>query len=122
MEPKCAGVKTRRRSGPLWRAGQARCHGAAEGRLANLRRVMTGLPALSTRRRKAPRLWPRAQIFILARWSAGMPVGPDVDDVEHGVHGLGGHEAALLLNDRVHDGVQPVLGEGLEVVLGLPDV
>src|SRR5215471_8025825 len=54
--------------------------------------------------------------------SAGIPVGPDVDDVEHGVHRFGRREAALLLNDRVHDGVQPVLGEGLEVVLGLPDV
>jgi len=51
MELKCAGVKTRRRSGPLWRAGQARYRGAAKGRPANLRRVVTGLPALSTRRR-----------------------------------------------------------------------
>jgi len=50
MELNCAGVKTRRRYGPLWRAGQARYRGA-EGRLANLRSVMTGLPALSTGRR-----------------------------------------------------------------------
>src|SRR6516165_5966666 len=109
---------------PARRGGRGRpgCRGAAAGRLANLHRVMTGLPALSTRRRTAPRLWPRARIFMWRGWSAGMPVGPGVDDVEHGVHGLGGHEAALLLNDRVHDGVQPVLGEGLEVVLGLPDV
>ena len=51
-----------------------------------------------------------------------MPVGPGVDDVEHRVGGLGRHEAEHLLQDRVHDGVQPVLGEGLVVVLGLPDV
>ncbi len=51
-----------------------------------------------------------------------MPVGPGVGDVEHGVGGLGRHEAEHLLQDRVHDGVEPVLGEGLVVIFGLPDV
>jgi len=47
-----------------------------------------------------------------------MPVGPGVDDVEHRVRRLGRDEAEHVLQDRVHDGVQPVLGEGLVVVLG----
>ena len=51
-----------------------------------------------------------------------MPVGPRVDDVEHDVFRLGRHEAEQLLQDRVDDGVQPTGGEGLVVVLGLPDV
>jgi hypothetical protein len=51
-----------------------------------------------------------------------MPVGPGVDDVEHRMVRLGRDEAEHPLQDRVHDGVQPVLGEGLEVVLGLPDI
>ena len=36
--------------------------------------------------------------------------------------GFGRHEAEHVLQDRVHDGVQPVLGEGLVFVLGPPDV
>jgi hypothetical protein len=58
----------------------------------------------------------------LAGRSVRMSAGPGVDDVEHGVSRLGRHEAEHLLQDRVHDRVQPVLGEGLVVVLGLPDV
>jgi hypothetical protein len=49
-----------------------------------------------------------------------VPVGPDVDDVEHGVAGLGRHEAEHVLQDRVDNRVQPALGEDLEVLLGLP--
>jgi hypothetical protein len=51
-----------------------------------------------------------------------MPVGPRVDDVERDVFRFGRHEAEHLPQDRVDDGVQPVLGEGLVVVLGLPDI
>src|SRR5215469_1710328 len=51
-----------------------------------------------------------------------MPVGPGVDDIEHGAGRFGRHEAEHVLQDRVHDGVQPVLGEGRVVVLRLPDV
>jgi hypothetical protein len=36
----------------------------------------------------------------------------------HRVRRLGRDEAEHVLQDRVHDGVQPVLGEGLVVVLG----
>ncbi len=38
------------------------------------------------------------------------------------MRGLGRHEAEHVLQDRVHDRVEPVLGEDLVVVLGLPHV
>src|SRR6266849_5566517 len=54
--------------------------------------------------------------------SVGMPAGPGVDDVEHGGGRLGRYEAEHFLQQRVDDRVQPLLGERLVVVLGLPDI
>ena len=54
--------------------------------------------------------------------SGRIPVGPRVDDVEHDMVRLRRHEAEHLLQDRVDDGVQPFGGEGVGVVLGLPDI
>ena len=51
-----------------------------------------------------------------------MPVGPGVNDVEHGGRRLGRYEAEHLPQDRVDHRVQPILGEGLVIVLGPPDV
>ena len=64
------------------------------------------------------RSWP----VLAAALSPGMPAGPGIDDVEHGPAGLWRRKAEHLLQDRVDGGVQPVLGEGLFVVLGLPDI
>jgi AcrR family transcriptional regulator len=61
-------------------------------------------------------------LLLDAGRSPWVPVGPGVDYVEHGVGRLGWHEAERVLQDRVHDRVQPILGEGFVVVLGPPDV
>ena len=46
--------------------------------------------------------------------------GPGVDEVEHGPRRPGGHEAEHVLEQRVDDGVDPVVLEGIPVILGLP--
>src|SRR6516164_8886253 len=89
--------------------GRPGCRGTAGGRLADLRRVMTGPWRFQPGGVKRPGLATCADLH-LAPWSAGMPVGPDVDEVEHGADRLGRHEAEHLLQNRVHDRVQPVLG------------
>ena len=50
----------------------------------------------------------------------GVLGGPGVDEVEHGSRGLGGHEAEHVLQQRVDDGMHPVVLEGIPVILGLP--
>ena len=48
-----------------------------------------------------------------------MPVGPGVDEVEHGVHRLRGREAEHFFQQGVDHRVQPLLYKGLVLVLGL---
>src|SRR5215469_16532280 len=108
--------------GPPWRAGQAWLPWRGGGPVDEPAPCRDGPPgAFNQQARTAPALATCADLH-LARWSAGMPVGPGVDEVEHGAGRLGRHEAEHLLQDRVHDGVKPLLYEGLKLVLGLPDI
>jgi hypothetical protein len=57
---------------------------------------------------------------MLPSGRASVVGGPGVDEVQHGARGLGRDEAQHVLQHRVDHGVDPVMLEGIPVVLAPP--